>query len=365
MSSNRANDVYAVIMAGGAGTRFWPLSRRRKPKQVLKLFDNHSLIQDTVSRLETVLPAERIIIVTNRQQVRHIAPQLPELSLDNYLLEPQPLNTAPCIGLAAIHIRHRNPEGIMVILPSDHLIRPIEKFVAKLLQATDVVRETGSLVTIGIPPTRPETGYGYIQFDADDTIANQEVFDVRAFAEKPNRPTAERFLQTGDFYWNSGIFIWKAKSILAEMEEHLPETYEELRIISEVIDTPEYPQVLVDHYSRIRPKSIDYGIMEVTRSPVKMLMANFSWSDVGSWDELYRISEKNHETRCVTVGDVVSLDSSGNYIYSPDRLTAVIGMKDLLVINTPTATLICPRERAQDVKELVEKMQKEGRTRQL
>jgi len=352
-------------MAGGAGTRFWPLSRRRKPKQVLKLFDKKSLIQDTVERLGTILPDDRLIIVTNKQQQRHISPQLPNLSDDSYLLEPIPLNTAPCIGLAAIHIRHRNPDGIMVILPSDHLIRPVDKFIGKMLQATDVVRETGSLVTIGIPPSRPETGYGYIQFEADDPDINQEVFTVKAFAEKPNRSTAERFLETGDFFWNSGIFIWRASSILAEMEEHLPETYEELKIISDAIGTPGYAQVLEDHYSRIRPKSIDYGIMEVTRSPIKMIKADFSWSDVGSWDEIYRIADHNTGDRTVVVGDAISLDATGNYIYSPDRLTAVIGMKDILVINTATATLICPRDRAQEVKDLVEKMSKEGRTRQL
>lgn len=360
MSSN----IYAVIMAGGSGTRFWPLSRQKSPKQVLSLFSDNSLIQDTVKRLSGLVPLERILIVTNREQYEVIAPQLPELSDENYLLEPAPLNTAPCIGLAAIHIRHKDPDGIMVVLPSDHLVRSTELFQKRIRQAVELVELYDPMVTIGIPPTRPETGYGYIQFN-DKSELPENVHRVKTFAEKPNLATAERFIESGDFYWNSGIFIWSASRILAEMEEYLTDQHFQLLQIEGAIGQPDFQQKLESHYNRIRSISIDYGVMEVSRDPIFMIKGDFGWSDVGSWDELYRISDDRDDSGNVAVGDVEILDADCNYIYSPDRLTAVIGIKEILVVNTSTATLICPRNRAQDVKIIVEQLRKKGKTKQL
>ncbi|MFH0765685.1 MAG: mannose-1-phosphate guanylyltransferase [Calditrichota bacterium] len=352
--------LYAIILAGGSGTRFWPLSRRKRPKQVLSITGNHSLVRETVERVEGLVPRERILIVTNRHQVKTIAEQLPELDESNYLLEPMPRNTAPCIGLAAMHIQRQDPDAVMLVLPSDHLIKDVPKFQKVIRQGVSIALERDALVTIGIPPTRPETGYGYIQFDGTENNLPEGVRLVKTFAEKPNLPTAERFVQSGDFYWNSGLFIWRADRILAEMEEHLTIVYHHLRLIDDAWGQKSYPRILSSRYSRIRPISIDYGVMEVTNAPIYMLDGAFGWSDVGSWDELYRISEKGREGN-VSVGESALLEAHRNYIYSPGRLTAVIGIDDILVVNTPSATLICPLNRAQEVKTMVDKLYKEGR----
>ncbi|MCF7809824.1 mannose-1-phosphate guanylyltransferase [bacterium] len=347
-------------MAGGSGTRFWPLSRRITPKQVLAINGPRTMMQETFDRLEDLIPPEKTYIVTNEEQVKFIAPQLPQLSTDNFILEPVGRNTAPCIGLAATHIYNHDPNGIMVVLPADHLIRNKSAFQNIVKTAINFIEEHDALVTIGIKPTRPETGYGYIQFKTADKNAPEPVHEVVAFAEKPDQKTAELFLQSGDFYWNSGMFIWRASRILSEMEEYLPEQYAQLQKIAAFLNKNKYQQKLIKHYQIIRPISIDYGIMEVTSSPIFMIEGNFDWSDVGSWDELYRISQKDRDGN-VLIGETLTIDSENNYIYSPGKLTAVIGLNDILVVNTPTATLICPFNRAQSVKEVVEKLEKDKR----
>ena len=351
-------------MAGGSGTRFWPLSRQRTPKQVLTILGPNSLLQDTVERVYDLAPVKNIRVVTNRRQLKAIAPQLPELSDENFLLEPMPRNTAPCIGLAAVHIHRSDPDAIMLVLPSDHLIRDVPNFQDTIRRGIEVVERFDALVTIGIPPTRPETGYGYIQFMPRDPKLPEKAHRVKAFAEKPNLQTAQSFLASGDFYWNSGIFIWRVGKILEQMEEHLPDHYHQLVSIESAIGQPEYPAVLGNRYKRLRPISIDYGIMEVSTAPIFVLTGDFGWSDVGSWDELYRIFERGKDGN-VAVGEVVTNDARNNFIYSPDRLTAVIGLHDVLIVNTPNATLICPRDRAQDVKAIVEKLNQERRTKYL
>jgi len=361
---NLSSKTYAVIMAGGAGTRFWPLSRRRMPKQVLSIIGTNSLLQDTTSRLEGLVPKERTLVVTNRQQLKVVASQQPDLGKENFLIEPTPRNTAPCIGLAAIHIRKIDPDGIMLVLPSDHRIKNVPAFQDIVRRGIEVVERFDPLVTIGIPPARPETGYGYIQFEPPGDKLPSGVHRVRAFAEKPNLETARRFIKSGDFYWNSGIFLWRAERILAEMEEHLPEQYHQLHQIEAAVGSPEFEQVLSNRYKRIRPISIDYGIMEVSSASIFMLAGDFGWSDVGSWDELYRISAKGRDGN-VCVGETVTIDARNDYIYSPDKLTAVIGLNDILVVNTHTTTLICHRDRAQDVKAVVDELRKTGRKKYL
>jgi len=347
-------------MAGGSGTRFWPLSREMSPKQILKLIGPKSLLQETVSRMPGVIPRDQIVVVTSQQQVDIIKPHLLGVLDSNILVEPMPKNTAPCIGLAALHIQRLDPEAVMVVLPSDHRITDLEKFQSVLQTGIDLTLENRSLVTIGIPPTRPETGYGYIQIKPENSNLPDGVHTVETFAEKPNRTTAERFLQSGDFFWNSGIFIWKAKQILSEMEEHLPDQYAQLRLIDQADGEDDYFSVLSNHYNRIRPISIDYGIMEVSQSRIYMLEGAFGWSDVGSWDELFRIHSKTGMQN-VTEGEAIYIDSSNNLVYSPNKMAAVIGMEDVLVVNTPDATLICPLDRAQDVKNIVEKLRKDNR----
>ncbi len=353
-------------MAGGSGTRFWPLSRQKNPKQVLKLFGDNSLIQDTVARLDGLVPIERILIVTNEEQKQLIAPQLPQLSDENYVLEPAPRNTAPCIGLAAIQISHHDPDGIMVVLPSDHQISNLEIFKNRIQQGVDLVKRNDCFVTLGIPPTRPETGYGYIQSSSNPDLPDG-VHQVITFAEKPNISTAERFVDSGDFYWNSGMFIWSAKRILSDMEELLPEQYHQLEHIADSIGKRGYQKTLDSHYNRIRPISIDYGVMEVSKTPILMLTGDFGWSDLGSWDEMYRIfkDELGDKNGNVMIGNTVSYHVNNSYVNSPEKLVAVIGLENILVVNTPTATLICSRDQAQNVKEIVEKLRKNGRTEQL
>jgi len=354
-------------MAGGSGTRFWPKSRQKNPKQVLNLFGENSLIQDTVFRLDGLVPAENIFIVTNAEQKEMIAPQLPNLNDGNYILEPAPLNTAPCIGLAAIHIKAIDPDGVIMVLPSDHRISNLELFHQRALQAVDLVKKHDCLVTMGIPPTRPETGYGYIQFSNEREDLPDGVSPVITFAEKPNLPTAQRFVNSGDFYWNSGMFIWSVGRILAEMEEHLPEQYLQLSRIAESHGNDDYQTTLENHYNRIRPISIDYGVMEVSKTPIMMITGDFGWSDVGSWDEMYRIqvTENSDSSGNVLIGDAVTHDAENCYVDSEGKLTAIIGLEGVLVINTPTATLICSRDKAQDVKAIVDKLRKAGKTEQL
>lgn len=354
------SNTYAVIMAGGSGSRFWPLSRELTPKQILRITGHNSLLQETIDRLDGFIPSDRIYVVTNRKQVRILRQHLREQDETNIIIEPTPRNTSPCIGLAAINIRRIDPEGIMIVLPSDHLITDTVAFQSTIRKGIEIVRDKDPLVTIGMPPTRPETGYGYIQFDTDNAGLQDNVYKVKTFAEKPNRATAERFVKTGDFYWNSGIFIWSAKRILEEMEEHLPEQFEQLMLIDQARGRKDYDKYVASHYNRIKPISIDYGIMEVSPSPIYMIAAGFGWSDVGSWDEIYRILPKESNGNA-TEGESVTLDAKNNLIYSPGKLTAVIGLDNILVVNTKDATLICSTDRGQDVKVIVEKLRKDGR----
>jgi len=351
-------------MAGGSGSRFWPLSRANRPKQVLNILGPNSLLQETVSRIEGLIPAGRVRIVTNSIQRKVIAQQVPDFTDANFVIEPSARNTAPCIGLAALHVRNIDPDGVMVVLPSDHLVKDGEAFRRAVQTAVDVAAREDALVTFGIPPTRPETGYGYIQFAASSGDLPVGVHRVKAFAEKPQKATAQRFLASGDFYWNSGIFIWKASRILREMEEHLPEAHNQLMAIEKTIGTPDYKRVLAARYGRIRPISIDYGVMEVTRTPIYMVEGNFGWSDVGSWDELYR-QRLPVGGGSVVVGEGVSLEGDGNFIFSPGKMTAVLGLENILVVNTRDAVLICPLDRAQEVKAVVEKLRRDGKVKYL
>ena len=351
-------------MAGGSGTRFWPLSRAKRPKQVLNILGSNSLLQETFARLKGLASIQRTYVVTNAAQKKVIAPQIELLPDANYIIEPSARNTAACIGLAALHILRLNPEGVMVVLPSDHLVKDQDAFQQAVRTAVEIASKEDALVTFGIPPTRPETGYGYIQFSNANGTHPKGVHLVKAFAEKPNKATAARFVAAKDFYWNSGIFIWKASRILKEMEEHLPEMHHQLMAIDHAIGAPEYKRVLAARYGRIRPISIDYGVMEVTKTPIYMVEGKFGWSDVGSWDELFRQYTPNGSDN-VIVGDGVSLDGSGNFIHSNGKMTALIGFDNVLVVNTKDAVLICPLNRVQEVKAIVDKMRREGKEKYL
>jgi mannose-1-phosphate guanylyltransferase len=350
-------NVYAVIMAGGVGSRFWPRSRERSPKQLLEIVERSTMIQTTVKRISGIIEPQNILIVTNKVQKPQVEKQLPQIPEENIIVEPVGRNTAPCIGLAALFVRKADPDAVMVVLPSDHVLQDEEEFLRVLRLATWVAYESGKLVTVGIQPTRPETGYGYIQFVDDDTDASNPYFSrgvyrVKTFAEKPNISTAQQFIQSGDFLWNSGMFIWRADTILRAMEQLLPELWEELRRVEEAIGTSGLDAAVETAYRSIRGISIDYGVMEKTRD-VYVLKGNFGWSDVGSWDEVFRISGKDDRGNSLT-GKTFLLNTKNSLVYSGNKFVAAIGVENLIIIATDDAILVCKQGETQEVKEVVD-----------
>lgn len=337
-------------MAGGIGSRFWPRSNEKTPKQLLKIFGDKTMIQETVERLDGFVDKDKIYIVTNAMQRPFIIEQLPQIPQANIIAEPFGRETAPCIGLASIIIQKRDPDAVIINLPADHIIRKLDEFFAALKHAVDFANNTNGLVTIGILPSRPEPGYGYIQID-ERSIADN-IHRVYAFAEKPNYSTAVRFLESGDFLWNSGIFIWKASSILSEIQIYMPELYEGLEEIKSVLDTPLLEKKLAMVYGQLRKISIDYGIMEKSKK-VYLTKGDFIWSDIGSWEEIYQLSEKNDAGNYIH-GKVFTEMTVDSFIYSPDKFTAVIGAENLIIINDDDSTLICRRDQAQSVKKIVD-----------
>jgi mannose-1-phosphate guanylyltransferase len=350
------SQTFAVIMAGGVGTRFWPKSRGRSPKQFLEILSQGTMIENTLERIRPLVEQNDVFVVTNQQQVDMLRKLVPWIPTQHILAEPLGRNTAACIGLAALWIERINPEGMMVVSPADHIVKSPDEFVRILRLSLRVAEEKDALVTIGIKPTHPETGYGYIQ-NAEEELDRNEyrsegVYRVKTFAEKPNLETAERFLKSGDFLWNSGIFIWKARVILREIELHLPDLYEQLRHVGGSIGTQSYEQTLEHAYRIIRSISIDYGIMEKAGN-VFVVKGDFGWSDVGSWDEVVRLTPKDSDGNSMK-GRVFSFDSKNNYIDAGNKLVAALGIEDLVVISTDDAILICRKGKSQEVKEVVD-----------
>ncbi|MGE5680082.1 MAG: mannose-1-phosphate guanylyltransferase [Bacillota bacterium] len=343
-------ELYAVIMAGGIGSRFWPRSKEKKPKQLLKIFGNNSMIQDTVNRLDGLVKKENIYIITNKIQKLEIKNQLPEIPAENIVDEPFGKNTAAAIGLASIIVGKKDKEAVILTLPADHIIKEKEDFQNTLKSAAEFAYKSKGLVTIGIVPTRPETGYGYIQID--EKPAQDNIYKVLTFAEKPNYATAVRFIESGDFLWNSGMFIWRIDSILNEIKLHMPELFEGLLQIEESLDTPQFEKVLSNVYGQLKSISIDYGVMEKSEI-VYLTRGSFTWSDVGSWEEVYQLSEKDEDGNAI-VGKAYCQNTNDSYIYSPKKFTAVVGVDNIIVINTEDALLICRRDKSQDVKNVVD-----------
>lgn len=354
-------------MAGGVGTRFWPRSRERTPKQLLEILGKGTMIQNSVRRLEGLIDQHDVFVVTNRTQRNLIMKQLPSLPEENILIEPVGRNTAPCIALAALHVRRQDPSGVMVVLPSDHIIQDKTEFHRILGLAADVARDSQGLVTIGILATHPETGYGYIQvfneLGEKNPYASKGVYRVKTFAEKPNLQTAERFLASGDFLWNSGMFVWSVDAILREIETCLPDLWSELQKIDEVIGTPAYVSTVETVYGMIRGISIDYGVMEKAKD-VYVIPSQFGWSDIGSWDEVYRLAGKDDNGNSVT-GRLIQKDTANSLVFSPDKVVATIGVSDLIIINTDDALLVCRRGRSQDVKEVSDFLKRKQMTEYL
>ena len=342
--------IYAVIMAGGVGSRFWPRSKEKSPKQLLKIFGDNSMIQDTVCRLKDIVEYEDILIITNKMQQPEIKKQLPEIPAENIIEEPFGRNTAACIGLASIMVKSKQEDAVMIVLPADHIIKNLEEFHKTLKNAAEFAYESQGLVTIGIPPTRPETGYGYIQID--ETEVRKNIFKVYTFAEKPNYATAVRFLESGDFFWNSGMFIWRADSIINEIKMYMPDLYEGLQTISSSINTEQFEKILGIVYGQLKNISIDYGIMEKSQK-VYLTKGNFPWSDVGSWEEVYHLTPKDNDGNA-KVGNIFTEMTADSYIYSPNKFASIIGVDNVIVINTDEALLVCRRDLSQEVKKVID-----------
>ncbi len=342
--------VFAVIMAGGIGSRFWPRSKEKTPKQLLQIVGQSTMIQDTVARLNGIVADEDVFVITNKVQKEEIILQLPSIPRDNIIVEPFGRSTAACIGLASIIVEKKCKDGITVILPADHIIQDIEEFHGVLEEAAKFAYSYQGLVTIGIKPTRPETGYGYIQ--VDDKHVSDGIFKVLTFAEKPNYATAVRFIESGDFLWNSGMFIWRVDVILNEIKLYMPDLYDGLLSIEKDMGKPKFESTLNNIYGLLRNISIDYGVMEKSQK-VYLIKGEFSWSDVGSWEEVYQLSDKNNDGNSA-IGKVFVENTIDSYIYSPDKFTAVLGVDNLIVINTKDELLICRRDQAQNVKKIVE-----------
>lgn len=359
--------MYAVIMAGGSGTRFWPLSREKMPKQLLKIGGDETLIAQTVSRILPLIRIEDIFIVTNHSLAESISHQFlanNARSWDkNFIIEPEPKNTAPALGLAALHLERLDPESIMVVLAADHSIRNANEFLS-LLRIAEQAAQQDYLVTLGIKPNRPETGYGYIKVGnvlegargREQKAGNEGVCRVEAFVEKPDLETAKKYLSQGNYYWNSGIFIWKTKTLLQEIEKHQPALHQALREIRKSIGTDHEADVIQDVFKKLTAVSIDYAVMEKT-DRAAVVMADMGWSDVGSWTALDDVSDRDTSGN-VVVGNVIDIDSHDSIIYAEKRLVATIGLKDTVVVDTPDATLVCSKDRAQDVKKVVDELRK-------
>ncbi len=351
----------AVIMAGGRGERFWPKSRNDFPKQFLSLTsDGKTMIQKTVQRILPLVSYDDIFIVTNQKYVGLVKEQLPQIPDENILAEPMAKNTAPCIGLACAVIRKKYQDAMMLVLPSDHLIRYEPMYIDTLKQAISVAEQDNTLVTIGITPTYAETGYGYINFSRDTQENRMCVYKVNRFVEKPDIDTAKKYLASGDYLWNSGMFVWKVSSIMNDFAQFLPETYEGLERIEESVGQDNFEQVLRTEFEKFKSESIDFGIMEKSDS-IYVVSGSFGWDDVGSWLALERINTTN-EYGSYVKGDVITINTKRSIVSGGKRLIAMVGVEDMIVVDTDDTILICAKDSAQDIKKVIENLKICNRT---
>lgn len=357
--------LYAMIMAGGVGSRFWPRSRQGSPKQFLDVLDDASLIQNTFARLQPLVPAERCYVVTNERYIGQTREHLPAVPPENVLAEPASRNTAPAIAFAAAHLHATDPDATLVVLPADHVIRNVAAFQRVLRAAVEKAQEPDALVTIGIEPTHPETGYGYIQFDHDGAGGDEpRAYPVRTFAEKPDLATAERFLDSGDFLWNSGMFIWRADAILAQLERHLPEVHAAFAPVEDAVRSGHDEAVrdaVAEAFRRTPKISIDYGVMEraAPDGHVYVVPGSFGWSDVGDWRAVYEMREKDKAGNA-TEGNVIVHNASRCYVRSNDRLVVLVGVRDIAVVDAGDAVLVCHMDTTQQVKNIVDYLGSHG-----
>jgi mannose-1-phosphate guanylyltransferase len=350
---------YAVIMAGGVGSRFWPSSRKSKPKQFLNLIGGKSMLQYTIERIKPLIPEERILIVTNSDYAELVQSQLPSLPAENIIGEPVAKNTAPCVAIAASILQQRDPDAVMVVLPADHYITQPDKFLDILRAGLEKASGGPNLVTIGITPHRPETGYGYIQTDVAHAGNGIEILQVKTFAEKPDLKTAISFMESGDFLWNSGMFMWSSKTILDQFFTHLPAIHREIEAF-ESQATRDFDKALNTFYQGVPSISIDYGIME-RADTVFVIPGEFGWSDVGSWLAVFELGEKDAQGNVVTGATAIFEDSQNCMVKtSENKLVAVVGLQGIGVVDTGDTLLITRLDQSQDVKKIVDALDNRG-----
>lgn len=367
--------LHFLIMAGGSGTRFWPESRARRPKQFLPLSSPGSMIRTTVDRLGPMASPERVWVATTAPLVGQVVDQLPEVPVESIVVEPCGRNTAPCIGLAAMMIAQRDPEATMAVMPSDHVIDPPDEFRCQLAAAAELLEEEPDwLITFGIRPTYPAESFGYIErgesyrpaavalgleSESESPIANLPVYRVRQFREKPSVERAKQFLARGTFYWNAGIFVWRARTVLAALERHQPELFGRLKAIESALGTPHAVEVLRREFAAMTAISIDYAVLEHS-TEVLMIEAAFPWDDLGSWQGLMRLQGGDDQGNVVSAKHV-GLSTSGSLIRSStDHLIATIGVRDLIIVHTPDATLVANKHDEESVRQLVAELKSRG-----
>ena len=341
----------ALIMAGGKGTRFWPLSTEEKPKQFLNLIGEETMIQMTVNRIKPIIPIERVFVCTGEMYVDLVKEQLPELPEQNIIVEPEGRNTAPCIALSAFVIKKYYKDANMIVLPSDHLISDEDEFRNVIKNADEFVKENKeAIITLGMEPSRPETGYGYIRYGKDEkVINNHKVIKVHAFVEKPNKEKAESYIKEGNYLWNGGMFLWSADNILNQIEKYSNGTYEALKDI-ETVENEEIQELINNNYHKTEAISIDYAVMEKSDS-IYVVPSRFGWDDVGSWEALDRYREKDDKGN-VLVGSAKVVDSHGNLVISSSQDIVVEGLKDIYVIENDGKILVGHKSNVANVKEL-------------
>jgi len=356
--------IHAVILAGGRGTRFWPRSRTRTPKQLLNIVGKETMLEQTVARLRTLVPPPNIWTVTNAEQAAEVRKQLPAPARPHMLTEPLGRNTAAAIALAALHVRYasRGGDALLAVLPADHYIANPERYRIIVRAALDMARDKGRLVVLGIPPTRPETGFGYIERMGDALDSRGfPVYAVRRFTEKPALPVAKEYAGSGHYHWNAGMFFWRVSTFLENLKRYLPKTHEALESLAASIGKSTYQKNLRAFYPTLENISVDYAILEpATREPGKprvfVIPAEVGWSDIGSWTAVYELLAKQPGQN-ILAGPGLPVDASGNFLWSPSKFVAAMDVHDLVVVDTPDALLICPRERAEDVGKIVKKLE--------
>jgi mannose-1-phosphate guanylyltransferase len=362
--------AYAVILAGGRGTRFWPRSRTRKPKQLLDIAGNETMLRQTAARISPLFPSGQVWAVTTTQQAPAVRRQLFSIPMWHVLAEPVGRNTAAAIGFAAIHIRHSirhtADDSVMAVLPADHFIANAAKYRALVRASIRVAETPGKLVVLGIPPTRPETGFGYIETGgAAKNAGGAKVFAVRRFTEKPPLATARRYVASGKYLWNAGMFFWRVSTFMDALHRFQPKIHALLEDLAVTIGTPRYDRALENIYPRIENISVDYAILEPSTQQgngpsVSVIPAQVGWSDIGSWEAVYELFAKQKGAN-VSEGSHLFLDASGNLVWSPRKFVAAIGIRDIVIVETGDALLICPRDRAQDVGKVVKWLEQNKR----